>query len=153
MLPLVCRVMVWAAEKLVPASARDEWQEEHSGQLWHWTLAAAAAGTSDSRFALMAHTRRAVRAALQARLRPEQFGGPGFCLGLGASLILVLALLSGGFRVLRHVAPALSYRAPQRVVVLAQGPPIFGIRLGFRDRDAEVFRNRSHTLEGVATYM
>ena len=76
--------MVWAAEKLVPASARDEWREEHSGQLWQWTLDAAAAGTGDSRFALIAHTRRAVRSALQARLSPEQFGRPEFCLGAGA---------------------------------------------------------------------
>ena len=30
---------------------------------------------------------------------------------------------------------------------------IFGIRLGFRDRDTAVFRTRSHSLEGVATYM
>jgi len=152
-LPLFCRVMVWAAEKLVPASARDEWQEEHSGQLWQWTLSAAAAGMGDSRFALMAHTRRAVRAALQARLRREQFGAPVFCLGLGASLILALALISGGFPTLRHFARGLSYRDPDRVVVLAQGTPFFGIRMGFRDRETKVFRERSHTLEGIATYM
>jgi hypothetical protein len=152
-LPLVCRVIVWIAEKLVPASSRGEWCEEHSGQLWQWTLAAAAAGTGDSRFALIAHTKRAVRAALKARFSPEQLGSPAFCLSLGASMILVLALLSGGFRVLRHVTPSLSYRDPQRVVVLAQGPPIFGIRLGFRDRDAALLRKRSHSLEGVATYM
>jgi hypothetical protein len=152
-LPLVCRVMVWIAQKLVPASSRGEWREEHSGKLWQWTLAAAAAGTTDSRFALTAHTKRAVRAAWQARVNPELFGSPVFCLGAGASFILALALLSGGFRVLRHATPFLSYRDPQQVVVLAQGPPVFGMRLGFRDRDADLFRGRSHTLEGVATYM
>jgi hypothetical protein len=152
-LPLVCRGLVWTAEKLVPASARDEWREEYSGQLWQWTLDAARAGSGDSRFALKAHTRRAVRAALATRFCAEQFGSPAFCLGAGASLILLLALLSGGFRVLRHVTPALSYRDPQQVVVLAQGPPFFGIRLGFRDRDTEVFRRRAQSLEGVATYM
>ena len=65
MLPLVCRGLVWTAEKLVPASARDEWHDEYSGQLWQWTLDAAIAGTGDSRFALKAHTRRAVRSALR----------------------------------------------------------------------------------------
>jgi hypothetical protein len=152
-LPLVCRGLVWTAEKLVPASARDEWREEYSGQLWQWTLDAAAAGTGDSRFALKSHTRRAVRSALRTRFCAEQFGAPGFCLGAGAFLIVLLAVLSGGLRVLRHVTPSLSYRDPQQVVVLAQGPPFFGIRLGFRDREAEVFRTRAHSLEGVATYM
>ena len=153
MLPLVCRGLVWTAEKLVPASTRDEWRDEYSGQLWQWTLDAAIAGTGDSRFALKAHTRRAIRSALRARFCAEQFGAPAFCLGIGASLILLLAVFSGGFRVMRHVTPALSYRDPQQVVVLAQGPPFFGIRLGFRDREAEVFRTRAHSLEGVATYM
>ena len=153
MLPLVCRGLVWTAEKLVPASARDEWRNEYSGQLWHWTLDAATAGTGDSRFALKAHTRRAVRSALRARFCAEQFGTPAFSLGAGVFLILLLAVLSGGFRELRHVTRPLSYRDSQQVVVLAQGPPFFGIRLGFRDRDAEVFRTRAQTLEGVATYM
>jgi len=138
-LPLVCRGLVWTAEKLVPASARDEWREEYSGQLWQWTLDAAIAGTGDSRFALQAHTRRAVLSALRIRFSAEQFGAPGFCLGAGIFVILLLAVFSGGFRVLRHVTRPLSYRDPQQVVVLAQGPPFFGIRLGFRDRDAELF--------------
>jgi hypothetical protein len=152
-LPLICRVTVWAAERLVPASCRREWREEHSGNLWQWTLAAASARAGDSRFALIAHTKRALLAALHTRFNSELFGSPVFCLGAGVSFILALALASGGFRVLRHAVPALSYRDPQRVVVLAQGPPIFGMRLGFRDRDADLFRSRSHSLEGVATYM
>jgi len=153
LLPLVCRGLVWTAEKLVPASARDEWREEYSGQLWQWTLEAAIAGTGDSRFALKAHTRRAMRSALRARFCAEQFGAPALCLGAGVAVILLLAVFSGGFRVLRHVTRALSYRDPQQVVVLAQGPPFFGIRLGFRDREAEVFRAHAKSLEGVATYM
>ena len=44
---------------------------------------------------------------------------------------------------LRHFTHGLSYRDPDRVVVLAQGSPFFGIRLGFRDRETEVFRTRS----------
>ncbi len=153
MLPRACRLMVWAAERVVPASARDEWKEEHSGQLWQWTLDAATAGTGDSRFALKAHTRRAVRAALRSRFCAEQFGRPGFCLGVGASLILLLTLFSGGFPVLRHFARGLSYRDPDRVVVMAQGSPYFGIRMGFRDRETKIFRERSRSLEGIATYM
>ena len=153
MLPLACRAIVWAAEKTVPADVREAWREEHSGQLWEWTLAAAAAGTGDSQFALQAHTRRAVRAALRSRFNAEQFGRPGFCLGVGASLILILAAVSGGFPVLRHFARGLTYRNPDRVVVLAQGSPFFGIRMGFRDRETAVFRARSRSLEGIATYM
>lgn len=153
MLPVACRVIVWAAERVVPRLARGQWREEHSGSLWHWTLDAAAAGTGDSRFALIAHTRRAVRAAVQARLAPEQFGGPAFCLGLGAALICILAVASGGFPTVRHFARGLSYRDPDRVVVLAQGTRFFGIRMGFRDRETQVFGERSRSLEGVATYM
>jgi hypothetical protein len=149
---LACRAVLWFADKLVPASLRAEWRDECAGAFWEWTLKAAAAGTPDSRFALVGHTRRAVRAALQARLRPEQFGGPAFCLGLGGALILILAVASGGFPVVRHFARPLSYREPERVMVLAQGPPFFGIRLGFRDREAQVFQDHSRTLEGLATY-
>ena len=54
---------------------------------------------------------------------------------------------------LRHFTHGLTYRDPDRVVVLAQGSPYFGIRMGFRDRETAVFRARSHSLEGLATYM
>jgi len=53
---------------------------------------------------------------------------------------------------LRHYARPLHYREPDRVVVLAQGPPFFGIRLGFRDREVYEFHEHSHSLEGVAMY-
>ena len=65
----------------------------------------------------------------------------------------ILAVASGGFPVLRHLTRGLTYRDPGRVVVLAQGSPYFGIRMGFRDRETAVFRARSHSLEGIATYM
>ena len=97
---------------------------KYSGQLWQWTLDAAIAGTGDSRFALKAHTRRALRSALRARFCAEQFGAPAFCLGTGVLLILFLAIFSGGFRVLRHVTRSLSYRDPQQVVVLAPRPSL-----------------------------
>lgn len=140
------------AEKLVPARLRDEWREEYTGTFFEWTLDAAASGTPDSRFALLGHTRRALRSALRARFSAEQFGTPAFCLGFGAALLVFLAIASGGFQVLRHYARPLKYREPDRVVVLAQGPPFFGIRLGFRDRELYEFREHSHSLEGVATY-
>ena len=86
----------------MPARVRDEWREEYSGAFFDWTLDAAEQGTPDSRFALLGHTRRAVRAAVQARFSPEQLGTPAFCLSIGAGLIMALALVSGGFQVLRH---------------------------------------------------
>ena len=153
MLALACRLLVWISEKLVPHSARADWREEHSGGLWKWTLEAAAAGAPDSRFALLEHTRQAFRSAVRARFRREQFDDPWFILGSGAALILILTIASGGFPVIRHFARGLSYRDPDRVVVLAQGSPYFGMRMGFRDREEAVFRDRARSLEGIATYM
>ena len=152
MLALACRWLMWISEKLVPPSARGDWREEHYGRLWHWTLEAAAAGAPDSRFALLEHTKRAVRSACRARFRRDQFDSPAFVLGSGAVCLLVLTIASGGFPVIRHFARGLSYRDPDRVVVLAQGSPYFGIRMGFRDREEAIFRDRSRTLEGIATY-
>ena len=54
---LACRAVLWFADKLVPASLRAEWRDEYAGAFWEWTLKAAAAGTPDSRFALLGHTR------------------------------------------------------------------------------------------------
>ncbi len=153
MLALACRLFMWISDRLVPLSMREEWREEHLGRLWNWTLQATAAGAPDSRFALYQHTRRAFLSACRARFRREQFDDPGFILGLGVALILILTVASGGFPVLRHFARGLSYRDPSRVVVLAQGSPYFGIRMGFRDREEAIFRDRSRTLEGIATYM
>ena len=93
-----------------------------------------------------------MRSALRARFSAEQFGTPAFCLGFGVAVLILLTLASGGFQVLRHYARPLRYREPDRIVVLAQGPPFFGIRLGFRDRELYEFREHSHSLEGVATY-
>lgn len=153
MLALACRWLMWVAARLVPPSAREEWTGEHLDGLWQWTLEAAAAGAPDSRLALREHAKRAFRAACQARFRREHFDGPVFVLGSGAALLVILTLAGGGFPVIRHFARGLSYRDPARVVVLAQGTPYFGIRMGFRDREAAVFRDRSRTLEGIATYM
>ena len=143
---------MWLGERLVPRGLRPEWREEYAGAFFEWALAAAEQGTPDSRFALLGHTRRGLRAAFRARFSPEQLGTPAFCLGAGVSVVALLALASGGFQVLRHYARPLKYREPDRVVVLAQGPPFFGIRLGFRDRELFEFSEHSKTLEGVATY-
>ena len=153
MLALACRLLVWISDKLVPQPLREEWREEHRGRLWFWTLQATSAGIPDSGFALYQHTRRAVVSAWRARFRRENFEAPRMVLGLGAALIALVTITSGGFPVLRHLARGLSYRDPDRVVVLAQGPPYVGIRMGFRDRDEAIFRDRSRTLEGVSTYM
>jgi hypothetical protein len=152
-LALACRWLMWIAARLVPPTAREEWTGEHLDGLWHWTLEAAAAGAPDSRFALREHAKRALLAACRARFRREQFDSPVFILGTGTALVAILAVASLGFPVIRHFARGLSYRDPARVVVLAQGSPYFGIRMGFRDREAAVFRDRSRSLEGVATYM
>src|SRR5579871_6028715 len=154
------RALLWCAEWLVPESLRTDWREQWRGHLWLWILKAAKSGAPDSRFALMTHTRDAVRAAIRARFYTEPglealrrvFGSPGFCLALCSSFLLLVAFQSGGFRVTRELVRGLPYRAPENVLVLAQGPPFFGIRLGFREQEIETFRKRSQTLDGLATY-
>jgi hypothetical protein len=136
----------------VPAPQRQAWHGEYSGELWDWTLEAARAGAPDSRFVLIDHTRRAVAASLRSRFRREQLGGPAFCLGVSGAVLVLLGIASGGLPELRQLAAGLHYRDPQRVVILAQGPPFFGIRLGFRDFETEMLRTHSKTLESVAAY-
>ena len=137
----------------MPAPLRQDWQQEWGGGLWRWMLDAAQAGASDSQLALRHHTLGAFRAAMDARDWPRLFGTPALCLGPSLTLVLALAIYSGGFPHLRQLSGGLPYRDPQRVVVLAQGPSFFGMRMGFRDREIDTFRARSKTLESIANYM
>ncbi len=107
---------------------------------------------ADSQFALADHLKRAWRAALRARFSPQFFGSPNFCLAGEGVLLLIIIVFSGGLPVLRQLARPLPYRQPDRLVILAQGPPYFGMRLGFRGREVDAFRSRGHSLEGVAAY-
>ena len=141
-----------AAGKIVPRSLRQEWEEQFGGPLWDFMLSATEAGTPDGRLAVADHLRRAWRFALGARFSRDFFGSPLFCLGLGTSLVCALAIFSGGLPVMRHLARPLPYRAADRIVVLAQGPPFFGTRMGFRDRETQVFRAHPETLGSVAAY-
>jgi hypothetical protein len=155
-----CRFALRIAAKLVPGELRDCWREDWSGDLWRWTLHAAESGAPDARWALLVHTRDAIRAAMHARFRSDPgseelgdwLGSPKLCLLLGTFALIAVAVASGGFSVTRHLAAGLPYRDPRSVVVLAQGPPVFGIRLGFRDAETEVFRQKSRTLAAVAAY-
>ena len=155
-----CRCALRVAARLVPGELRDEWQADWSGPFWRWTLQAAESGTPDARWALLTHTRDAVRAAALARFHSdpgvEQLrdwcGNPKLCLALGALFVLSVGIASHGFAVTRQLVSGLSYRDPRSVVVLAQGPPVFGIRLGFSDAETNVFREKSKTLASIAAY-
>jgi len=160
-----CRMAMWAAEKLVPAEHAVAWREEWLGTLWRWTLEAAWLGRSDSASALIAHTRCAVRQAFVLRFRDEATteswrrlrGRPSTCLSFGAALAAVFAMLTGGFGAARRLEQGwrhgLPYRDAGRLVVLTQGPASLGLRLGFRNADVDLFRERSESLEGEATYV
>jgi hypothetical protein len=122
---------------------------------------AGAASSPDGRSAMVAHVRSAARDAVQARFRSEQglesraklLGSPRLCVGVAAALLAGVAVWSGGLAETRELLRGPSYPDPARVVVLAQGGPFFGIRLGFRDRDFKVFRERSESIDGIAAYV
>ena len=141
-----------AAGAIVPRSLRRDFDEQFGGPLWEFMLFAASAGTPDSRLALADHLHRAWRFALRARFSRDFFGSPWFCLGTGAALVVGLAILSGGLPAIRRLTHPLPYRDADKIVVLAQGPPFFGTRMGFRDRETEVFRAHPETLASVAAY-
>jgi hypothetical protein len=155
-----CRSALRVAAWLVPAELYDDWRREWRGDLWLWTLDAAESGAPDARWALLIHTRESLRHALRARFRSDPgreevhgwLGSPAFCLALGVLSVIAVGVASRGFVVTRQLAAGLPYRDAQRVVVLAQGPPVFGIRLGFRDAETAVFRAKSTTLASVAAY-
>ncbi len=140
---------------------REAWREQWRGDLWEWMLDAAKGGDSEAHFALLSHTKQAFREALEARFHSESgaagvrelWGHPRFCLALCAVPIVALALASGGFRNLRLLARGLPYPDASRLMVLAQGPPVFGLRIGFNERELREFKSKSKTLEAVASYV
>jgi hypothetical protein len=158
-------MVMGAAAKLVPAEHAAAWSEEWLGSLWRWTLEAAAAGQTDSASALVAHTRSAAREAFLLRFRDEATieswrrfrGRPSTCLAFCAALAITFAAGTGGFGAARRLEQGwlhgLPYRDAGRLVVLTQGSAALGLRLGFRSLDVDLFRERSHSLDGVATYV
>ena len=123
-------------------------------------LDAADAGEAEARWAVSKHTRDALRAAAVARFETDlgleqvrdALGNPKLCLALGALALVSVGVASRGFAITRSLLAGLSYRDPHSVVVLAQGPPVFGIRMGFSTAEANAFREKSKTLAGVAAY-
>jgi hypothetical protein len=154
------RVVLSIAARIVPEERRGHWRDEWCGNFWHWMLKAAGTNDPDARRALLDHTRDAARAAWAARFETDSgsaqvsnfLGHPQLPLLAGLAALAIIALASGGFSATRHLAARLSYTDPSRLVVLAQGPPVFGMRLGFREVETELFRRKSQTLSGMAAY-
>lgn len=160
-LTLVCRAIHWIAVCIVPKSLSGDWAEEWGGDLWRWILSDTKSGNRESIRVLWNHTRRAFLASLAARFRTEagnaeiqlQLGSPRLCLLLCAAPLVVVTAASFGLPNLRLLARGLPYPDPARIVVLAQGPPIFGVRIGFNDRELALFSDGSKTAESMASYV
>jgi hypothetical protein len=161
LLAMTCRAAMWIAIRLVPPSERQAWIEDRCGRLWRWMLAECEGGAADSRRALAAHTGWAFLSAVRLRIRAWQAAweqwtvirkNPWFPAAAWALVILAITIATGGFRASRRLATLLPYPEPDRVVILSQGPPYFGIRLGFLEREIRVLRRNDHTLHGLATY-
>ncbi len=159
-LAYTCRLAVRASEKLVPEPLREGWREEWLGSFWRWTLQAAEAGDAECRRALADHARRAIAGAFESRFRREEglehlrelLGSPRLCLAICATPLVLLLIFSGGLRATRQMARGLPYPDPNRVVVLAQGPPVMGVRFGFRDPEVKVFAEKANTIESISSY-
>lgn len=147
----ICRGALRSAEWLLPKQSRGDWNRQWRGDLWRWMCADASAGAPDGFSPLLGHTLAAFRDALQARLHVS-LGSPAFCLAAMFAMLATLALATDGFAITRLLAGGLPYRDADRVVLLAQGPSTLGVRLGFAESDAEVFRQNSRTVATVATY-
>ena len=154
-------VVLGIAARIVPEELRSQWREEWQGDFWHWMLKAAEANDPDARRALLDHTviRRPRRLGRAFRNRFRQRAGiesswaiPNCRFSPEFAAIALIAIASGGFSATRHLAARLPYRDPGRLVVLAQGPPVFGMRLGFRQVETDLFRRKSQTLSGIAAY-
>lgn len=157
---LVCRWILWIAARLVPEPLRAAWLHDWRNDLWRWMLRESAASVPGSRSALFAHARAAFFDAFRVRFRSDAaieakrrfLGDPRVSVGVGASMLLVVGTLSGGFSFTRQMFRGLPYPYPESVVVLAQGAPTFGARFGFRDQEIQLFREKSRTLAGIAQY-
>lgn len=151
LLSLTGRAALAVAEKIVPASGREEWAREWRGPLLGWMLDAADQGVADSRLALGNHVRSALADASRRRVASD-LGGPAFCLGVGAVLLLAVAIGTHGFALTRLAASPLRFPDPDNVVMLSQGPPTLGVRLGFLEKELALFRGESKTVKSLATY-
>ena len=123
-LPPESAVLLRAATALVPKERREEWRREWHAELWWWL-----SSTPDpSRHALAGHCVGAVTDAFWLRMGEglsirEWLERPAARLAVPALLLLLMAILSGGFR---HTRRALFERAPDGLVVLTQTGPFMG---------------------------
>lgn len=160
MLVLLSRAAMWVAQRIVPAQLKSSWEEDWLGDFWAWTQRAVKAGAPESRGALIEHTRRAFLASLQSQFSSEfgretwrnRIGDPRFCVLLSLVPLVAVTLLSAGFSSTRRLIRGLPYPNPQQVVGVTEGAPFLGIRLGFSDRDVELFRHEAKTIDGIASY-
>ena len=161
-LSFACRTALWIAKRIVPAARREDWSREWQSELWHWMADRAAfVGDSSTRSALLRHAGGAIQDALYLRLDNAAFrerwetsrASPAFCLTGCLLLIALLAWTSRGFETSRRLLAGLPFRDPARLVLLSQTGPFMGQRLGFAAQDLQVFRERSRTVEGPASYI
>ena len=155
-----CRWVLMSAGFLVPSSLHGQWSEDWQGDFWRWMLREAASGNRESLRALVLHSLRGFHAALWARFRSdaglerwrEIQGTPWFPFAAGLTALLIVAALSSGFSISRTLAKGVPYPDAERLVLLAQGPPTLGVRLGFLPSEVEALRRKNSKLEALATY-
>lgn len=132
----LCNLMVRAAAHLVPAIQRSDWEREWRAEIWHrWQfLFYAGVWSRSESWALVrnclgvfpdAAWHFALQDPVQDKLRAWA-RSPWTCLGGLASLLLLLALLTGGFPATRQLLFSNSARTNNRLLYIWFHPAVGG---------------------------
>lgn len=160
--PVICRMLLWLAARLVPLERREDWLREWRGELWHWmSQRAEEHGDTQASAVLRSHCWGALQDAallrwadwnLPPRLR-EWAVRPEFVFVASGGAVLLLAAVSFGFQHTRRILLPQSYSLDDRLILVSQQFPFMGMRTGLRSRDLDRFTEKSQDIATFASYV
>ncbi|HEX4748771.1 MAG TPA: hypothetical protein VH302_04440 [Bryobacteraceae bacterium] len=158
----LCNLMVGIAARLVPTNQRAEFQREWLAEIWHRWQFLAFAGFWNNREALgLFRTCLGVfpdaiwHFALQDPVREKVRSwtrSPWTCLGAFGAVLLLIAVISGGFPATRQVLLSSSASANQRLVFIWFHPNVGGPDKELPSDVPAAWRSQSKLLESVAGF-
>jgi hypothetical protein len=158
----LCNLMVRLAARLVPAAQRSDWEREWLAEIWHrWQfLFYAGVWSRSESWALMRNClgvfpdavwHFALQDPVQEKVRAWA-RSPWTCLGALASLLLILAFLTGGFPATRQLLFSTSGAPNNRLLYIWLHPTVGG---GDKELPPDVppaWNSHSKLLESVAGF-
>jgi hypothetical protein len=159
-------LLIRAASVLVPGGLRREWLREWEAELWHVhaTLREREAPAGLAQSTLHRFTGGAFHDAALYRLSlldgealsqglRNRLQSPAVCLALLASIIGLVALVSGLLPVTRSRLLPLPYENPRSVATVSQSGVASAVRSGVPRNWVRLWQSQSHLLAGAASFL